>query len=98
VARLDHNPLLAFLGPDDITFKGPLDIEYFERVPNADIARAKLAWIMRPANEIELRKRHDPEEVARMWRAVFRGCLMFGVPIPDKLKPYGRAIGVVFPE
>lgn len=95
--RLQRDPFIAFGENVGIPFDGKLDVDHFCKIPSADLARAKLAWIMKLPHEMELRKRHSPDDVARMWKAVFRACIAHGVSVPDSEKPWARALGVVFP-
>jgi hypothetical protein len=90
------DPLVLFQG--GIPFDGPVDVEYFERIPNESTARKALEFMMSLRNEISLRQRHSEEDVGRMWLATFRGCLAHGVPIPENLRGYAQRLGVVFPE
>ncbi len=80
-----------------VPFEGPLDVHYFEDIPNAETARRALAFISNPSNEIELRKRQTHKDIVRMWRAAFRGCIAHGVPVPEDLQGYAQRLGVVFP-
>lgn len=81
-----------------LPFDGPIDVDYFCDIPNEATARDALAVLSTPGIEVELNKRHPPSEVARLWKAMFRGCVAHGVPVPDHLKGYARRLGIVFPE
>ncbi len=82
-------------GADKIPFDGPMDVDYFCHIPNAEIARRSLAFLRDGSNEIELHKRHVRSDIDRMWKAAFRGCLAHGVELSSNDKQYARMLGVV---
>ncbi len=84
-------------GMHHIPFDGPIDIDYLIDIPNADIARKALAFLMDDVNRIDLSKRHTPAEMQRMHRGVFRGCLAHGVTLTANQKQYARMCGVIIP-
>jgi len=80
-----------------IPFDGKIDIDYFISIPNADTARRALRFINDQNNEFELRKRHGQDDIVKLWRGVFRGCIAHGVEIPADLKGYAKRLGIVVP-
>jgi hypothetical protein len=90
------NALDAF-GRSYIPFAGPIDIDYLLDIPNEDIARKALGFIDDRVNEIELYKRHSPQDVERMWRGVLRAAIGHGVPLREDQKAYAKQLGIVLP-
>lgn len=88
-----RGPLDAW-GAHHIPFEGPLDIDYFCDIPNAEVARRCLAFLSDGTNEIEINKRHVMSDIHRMWKATFRACLSYGVPLSANNKQYARMLGV----
>jgi hypothetical protein len=82
-------------GADKIPFDGPLDVDYFCDIPNADVARRCMAFLKDGSNEIELAKRHVTSDIHRMWKATFRAYLAHGIALSDNDKQYARMLGVV---
>jgi len=80
-----------------IPFEGKIDVGYFIDIPNADIARRALRFLSDQNNEFELRARHPEDDMLRLWRGVFRGCIAHGVEIPADLKGYAKRLGIIVP-
>jgi hypothetical protein len=80
-----------------IPFEGKIDVAYFIKIPNADIARRALRFLSDQNNEFELRARHSEDDLHRLWRGTFRGCIAHGVEIPADLKGFCKRLGVVVP-
>lgn len=93
----DLNAVRAAFGLTAIPFEGPIDIDYLGDIPNASVAREALTFMRDQNNEIELHKRHVPEDVERAWRVVLRGCIAHGVVIPYDLRGFARRLGLVVP-
>lgn len=82
--------------PDEIT--GRLDIDYLIDIPNASVARMALAWMSDQGNEVTLAQRHPPDDVARAWRGVLRGCITHNIAIPHHLRGFAMRLGIVLPS
>ena len=65
--------------------------------PNEDVARRALNFLDDRVNEVELHKRHSPQDIERMWRGVFRACLGHSVPLREDQKAYAKQLGIVLP-
>jgi hypothetical protein len=88
-------PTDAFIGPFGGSPTGPIDVESFARITGEDVAFKRLNWLRN--YEPVLTRWHGPEDIKRMWVAVFRGALAHGVPLPSGLVSYARMLGVVIP-
>ena len=82
--------------PEEIV--GKLDIDYLIDIPNQSTALAALEWMQDQNNELDMRKRHTPEEMERAWRGVLRGCLAHGLAVPHNLRGFARRLGLVLTE
>jgi hypothetical protein len=90
------NPVELFR--DGIPFEGEIDVRWFLQIPNADVASARLDWMAVPGNISELLKRGYEDVLPEMWKAVFRACIGYGVPIPEGLKGLAGEYGIVVPD
>ncbi|HEY5552422.1 MAG TPA: hypothetical protein VIK52_11070 [Opitutaceae bacterium] len=91
-----RNAVDAF-GGSYIPFEGPIDTAYLLDIPNEDVARRALNFLDDRVNEVELHKRHSPQDIERMWRGVFRACLGHSVPLREDQKAYAKQLGIVLP-
>lgn len=77
-------------------FEGEIDVEWFVKIPNAHTAEKRLEFLRTPRNIAELIKRgYEGEALERMWKAVYRSCLTYDVPIPKAQHGHARDIGVM---
>ena len=82
-----------------LAFDGEIDIDHFVKIPSADLAREKLDFLRTPRNVHELMRRgYGGPALERMWKAVYRACVSFDIPIPTELWHHARELGVVIPE
>lgn len=77
--------------------KGKLDINYLLDIPNRSVAQKAIDFIDNQTNEIELSKRHTPQEMQRMWKGVLRACIAHGVPLSTNQATYAKVLGIVLP-
>lgn len=78
-------------------FDGPIDLDYFENIPNKDIAERALAFLNDQANEFDLRKYHAQSDITRLWRATFRACIRYQVSLTAEQHSFALRLGVVVP-
>lgn len=90
---IDRNVLDAW-GAHHIPFDGPLDVDYFCDIPNADTARKALSFLKDGPNAIELAKRHIDTDIKRMWKSALRACIMYGIALSANDLQYARMLGV----
>lgn len=84
---------------DGIPFEGEVDVEWFLQIPNYDVASARLEFLRTPGNISDLLKRgHGGEDIERMWKAVYRACIGFDVPLPLTAQAHARELGIVVME
>lgn len=77
---------------------GEIDVDWFCMIKSEGAARARLEFMRTPKNIFALRKRgYGGEPLNRMWKAVFRGCIAHGVPIPSELNHLASELGVIVP-
>lgn len=83
-----------------ISFDGEFDVAWFKNIPSADAATKRLTFLNTPRNVFELTKRgYGGPALNEMWKAVFRACVSFDVPIPTELHHLASELGVfVQPE
>lgn len=74
---------------------GPIDLDHFMSITGPDIAFKRLYFML--DNETELHNHHTGVEIDRLWKAVYRGCIAYGVPIPDNQRGHAAILGVVTP-
>lgn len=87
------SPLEMFRG--GIPFEGDIDVEYFVTVRNAQQAKDRLDFLRDKSVIAELMRRgYEGPALERMWKAVYRGCLAYDVPIPPSLHGHARMLGV----
>lgn len=78
-----------------IPFEGDIDVEHFVTVRNEREAQDRLDFLRSRLVIAELMRRgYDGPALDRMWRAVYRGCLAYGVPVPGALHGHARLLGV----
>lgn len=78
-----------------IPFDGDIDVEHFVTIRTAAEAQARLDFLRSKAVIAELMRRgYGGPCLNRMWKAVYRGCLAYGVAIPTSLHGHARMLGV----
>lgn len=90
-----YNPLDAFRGGRHGMADGPIDIEHFSKITSGDTAWKRFYFLL--DNEGRLRNFHNGLEIDKLWKAVYRGCAEHDVPIPDRMKPHAKMLGVIVP-
>lgn len=89
----DIHPAEAFRGTD---IEEKLDVGYFTHITNETVARKALDFLLQPGHISSLIDLgHSSDEISMMWRAAYRGCIQFNVPIPTSRVGHARALGVI---
>jgi hypothetical protein len=82
-----------------IPFEGEIDVDWFVTIPNQQTAETRLRFLRTSRNIEELISRgYGGEALDRMWKAVYRSCLVYGVPIPRAQHGHARELGVVITD
>lgn len=79
-----------------VPFEGEFDVDWFVNIPSQAAAEERLAFITNQRNVSELIKRgYGGQPMERMYRAVYRACIGYGVPLTDSAKHHASTLGVV---
>lgn len=74
------------------------DVDWFSDVQSADVARKRLDFLRSPGNIYKLREHgFAGPALDRMWRAVLRACISYGIPLPTTQIHLAQELGIVVP-
>ena len=77
---------------------GDFDVDWFCKIENRDVAYARLDFLSTPGNIYKLMEFGYGEPLARMWKAVLRASIGFGIPLTGTQVHLASEYGIVIPE
>lgn len=79
-----------------LPFEGEFDVDWFVKIPSKAAAEERLEFIRNQRNVTELINRgYGGEALNRMYRAVYRACIGYDVPLTSSMKHHASTLGVI---
>ena len=97
----DVNPLAVFGSfhelPDDLM--DAFDVDWFCSIQNKQVAEKRYNFLRNPVVIHQfVQHGYAGEPIERMWKAVLRACVSYGIPLAAHHEHLAEEYGVVIPE